>query len=453
MNIASLFHQKVSAFIAQDSLFESTDKLLVALSGGADSLALLRVLLHLGYKCAAAHCNFHLRGDESNRDEAFCHTLCKELDVELHVIHFDTVGYACEQGISIEMAAREMRYKWFEELCKEYSYTHVAVAHHRDDSVETLLLNLIRGTGIAGLTGIRPVNGRVVRPLLGVSRAEIVDYLKVIGQGYVTDSTNLQDEYVRNKIRLHLLPMMQELNPSIKEGLSATATRLRSVEAVYAKAMDDALARVRDAEGGRVISIPALMAELEPRAVLFEALRPFGFVAEQVDDIFRALRGESGRCFANKEWQVLKDRDTLLIRPNQEEHISEVKVHQLPVKVTLTGGLCMHVNRMLLTPEYRIPRTLDVATLDAAQVTLPLIVRQWREGDKFAPFGMKGRKKLVSDLLTDLKLSLFEKRSQLVVTDAHDRILWVVGRRTDERTRVNDRTKEIIEIKIIKTEL
>ena len=363
------------------------------------------------------------------------------------------MGYAREQGVSIEMAAREMRYTWFEELCKEYGYTHVVVAHHRDDSVETLLLNLIRGTGIVGLTGIRPINGRVVRPLLGVSRAEIVDYLKVIGQGYVTDSTNLQDEYVRNKIRLHLLPMMQELNPSIKEGLAATATRLRSVEAVYAKAMDEALARVRGIEGERVISIPALLAEFEPRAVLFEALRPFGFVAEQVDDIFRALRGESGRCFANKEWQVLKDRDTLLIRPNQNEHISEMKVHQLPVKVTLTDGSCMQMNRLRLTPDYRIPRTLDVATLDAAQVILPLIVRQWREGDKFAPFGMKGRKKLVSDLLTDLKLSLFEKKSQLVVTDAHDRILWVVGRRTAERTRVNDHTTEIIEIKIIKTEL
>ena len=237
MNTNTRFHRQVFSFIEDENLFSSSDNLLVALSGGADSVALLRVLLYLGYKCTAAHCNFHLRGEESNRDEEFCIALCRELDVELHVIHFDTVGYAKEQGISIEMAARELRYIWFEELCNECGYTHVAVAHHRDDSVETLLLNLVRGTGIAGLTGIRPVNGRVVRPMLNVSRADIVDYLRVLGQKFVTDSTNLQDEYVRNKIRHRLIPLMEELNPSVKEGLAATATRLRSVESIYTKLM------------------------------------------------------------------------------------------------------------------------------------------------------------------------------------------------------------------------
>ena len=443
----SLFHQNVSTFIAQDSLFESTDTLLVALSGGADSVAMLRVLLHLGYKCVAAHCNFHLRGEESNRDEGFCRTLCKGLGVELHVIHFDTVEYACEKGISIEMAAREMRYTWFEELCNEYGYTHVVVAHHRDDSVEPLLLNLIRGTGIAGLTGIRPINGRVVRPLLGVSRAEILDYLKEIGQEYVTDSSNMQDEYVRNKIRLHLLPLMEELNPSIKEGLAATATRLRGVEAVYMDAIKQAVVRVFDKEAC-AISIPALSKEVEPRAVLFEVLRSFGFVDSQVEEIFRSLHGESGRRFANKEWQVLKDRGVLLIRPNHAEDIPEIRVDYLPVKVALSHGSCLQINGFSFTPDYQIPHTSDVATLDAALVKFPLTIRPWKKGDKFAPFGMRGKKKLVSDLLTDLKLSLFEKENQLVVTDARDRILWVVGRRSDEWARVTDETKKVIEMRI-----
>lgn len=452
MNTASHFHQKIVAFVEQESLFRPCDTLLVALSGGADSVALLRALLRLGYKCAAAHCNFHLRGEESDRDEEFCRTLCKGLDVELHVIHFDTVEYAREHGVSIEMAAREMRYTWFEELCEEYGYTHVTVAHHRDDSVETLLLNLIRGTGIAGLTGIRPVNGRVVRPLLSVSRAEIVQYLKALGQTYVIDSTNLQDEYVRNKIRLHLLPLMEELNPSVKEGLAATATRLRGVETVYMQAMNQALERVMN-KVERSIHIPILLNEVEPRTLLFEALRPYGFVDSQIDDVFHSLGGESGRRFVNKEWQVLKDRDALFIRPNNDELIPEIKVHQPPVKVALTVGSCLQIKCFSLTSDYQIPRTSDVATWDAALVELPLTIRPWRQGDKFAPFGMKGKKKLVSDLLTDLKLSLFEKENQFVVTDARDRILWVVGRRSDERVRVTEDTKEIMELRIIKCEL
>lgn len=447
MNTNTRFHRQVFSFIEDENLFSSSDNLLVALSGGADSVALLRVLLHLGYKCTAAHCNFHLRGEESNRDEEFCIALCRELDVELHVIHFDTVGYAKEQGISIEMAARELRYIWFEELCNECGYTHVAVAHHRDDSVETLLLNLVRGTGIAGLTGIRPVNGRVVRPMLNVSRADIVDYLRVLGQKFVTDSTNLQDEYVRNKIRHRLIPLMEELNPSVKEGLAATATRLRSVESIYTKVMNEAVSRVVGEEG-MVVRISDLMNEAEPRAVLFEALRPYGFVSQQVDDIYRALDSDSGRRFANKEWEILKDRNTLLIRPNNEKNITEMKVHQLPVEVALTDGSVLEVNRFLLTPDFQIPRKSSVATLDAAQVEFPLTIRLWEKGDKFTPFGMKGRKKLVSDLLTDLKLSLYEKESQMVVTDAHDRILWVIGRRTDERTKVTERTREIIELRI-----
>ena len=449
MNVTSHFHQRILAFVEQESLFRPCDTLLVALSGGADSVALLRALLHLGYRCAAAHCNFHLRGEESNRDEEFCHALCNGLGVELHIVHFDTVEYSRAKGVSIEMAARELRYSWFEELCNEYGYAYVAVAHHRDDSVETLLLNLIRGTGIAGLTGIRPVNGRVVRPLLSVSRAEIVQYLKALGLAYVTDSTNLQDEYVRNKIRLHLLPMMEELNPSVKEGLAATATRLRGVESIYAQAMRDAVARVMNTEEG-IIHIPALLNEKEPCAVLFEALRPYGFVDSQIDDVFRTLEGESGRRFANKEWQVLKNRDTLLVRPNNDGLIPEVRVPQLPVKVALNDGSCLWITHATFTPDYQIPRTSDVATLDAALVELPLTIRPWKQGDKFAPFGMKGKKKLVSDLLTDLKLSLFDKENQLVVTDARDRILWVVGRRADERARVTEGTKEVIELRICK---
>lgn len=450
MGYVTHFEHGVQEFVLSEELFCTTDRLLVALSGGADSVALLRVLQRLGYPCVAAHCNFHLRGAESERDEAFCRTLCEGLGVELHVTHFDTVTYAHEKRVSIEMAARELRYAWFDELCREHGYAHVAVAHHRDDAVETLLLNLVRGTGLAGLTGIRPVNGQVVRPLLCVNRQDILTYLKALGQEYVTDSTNLQDEYLRNKIRLQILPLLENINPQVREKISDTIDHLRGVETVYASAVEEAKQRVSDADGG-TISIPALLAEAEPRTILFELLRPYGFVSAQVDEVFRSLTGESGRRFSNAGWEVLKDRDSLLLRPRQElgEESPRISIPHPKVKVTLTQGSVMLVRRFLLEADYQIPRTSDVATLDAEKVEFPLTVRPWQKGDKFAPFGMKGRKKLVSDLLTDLKLSLFEKENQLVVTDARDRILWVVGRRTDERARVTEGTNEVVEMKVI----
>lgn len=449
MNFVTSFERIVVQWIARENLFSVGDSLLVALSGGADSVALLRVLLRLGYRCDAAHCNFHLRGEESNRDEEFCRTLCRQLGVALHITHFDTQAYARQEGISIEMAARDLRYAWFDELCREHDYTRVAVAHHRDDSVETLLLNLVRGTGLAGLTGIRPRNGSVVRPLSGVSREEIVAYLKTLSQEYVTDSTNLQDEFVRNKIRLQILPLLEKINPQVREKISATIDHLRGVETIYEKSVQEALARV-SLDGGHSLDISALMAEVEPRTILFEWLRPYGFVSAQVDEVFRSLTGESGRRFSNGTWELLKDRDILLLRPRQLEGEDKCRlsVPQIPAEVPLAQGSMLVVNRFRLPLDYQISRMANVATFDAAQVEFPLTIRSWRMGDRFAPFGMKGRKKLVSDLLTDLKLSRFEKEAQLIVADARGRILWVVGRRTDERARVTERTKEIIEMKV-----
>ena len=218
-----MFKNKINRYITEKGLFGLTDKVLVALSGGADSVALLRVLLQLGYRCEAAHCNFHLRGEESDRDEAFVVRLCETLRVPLHKVDFQTKEYAAGKGISIEMAARELRYAWFESLLPVCGARVIAVAHHRDDSVETLLLNLIRGTGINGLKGIAAKNVHIVRPLLEESRESIEVYLNAIGQVYVTDSTNLQDEYMRNKIRLNILPIMREMNPSVGECIFETS--------------------------------------------------------------------------------------------------------------------------------------------------------------------------------------------------------------------------------------
>jgi len=423
-----MFIRKVSQFIEEKHLLSFGDKVLVALSGGADSVALLRVLLRLGYACEAAHCNFHLRGEESVRDERFVRALAERLGVPLHVIHFDTNAYAASHNVSVEMAARELRYDWFAKLRQECGAKVVAVAHHRDDSVETFLLNLVRGTGINGLQGIRPVNGDVVRPLLCVSRAEILDYLSSLGQDYVTDSTNLQDEFVRNKLRLNVIPMLETINPSVSDTIAETARRLSDVAQVYQEAMQAAKQRVMP--DGETIDIPALCREPGAQNLLFELLYPLGFNAAQVNDVFRALHGESGRMFYSREWVLLIDRNRLICRP-----LGEVEPQP---------ELCLE--RMEVNPPFSVPHNNKEAYVDAEKVQGELTLRKWQSGDKFIPFGMKGFKS-VRNYLRDKKFSRFEKERQWVVCDG-DRIVWLVNERLDNRFRVTSETRFVINLKL-----
>ena len=422
-----MFKRYVEKFIDQKSLFERCDKVLVALSGGADSVALLRVLDALGYQCECAHCNFHLRGEESNRDETFVQQLCQKFDIPLHVTHFDTTDYARTHRISIEMAARELRYQWFETLRQSIGASVIAVAHHCDDSVETFLLNLIRGTGINGLKGIAPKNGYVVRPLLQESRENILDYLQHLNQDYVTDSTNLQDEYMRNKIRLNLLPLMKELNPSVSESIAATAERLADAALIYNKEREMAIQRVM--KGEKVISISALLDETAPSSLLFELLHPYGFNSSQIKDIYQSLFGQSGRRFHSSQWEVLRDRDSLILHSFNGEEINHIPP-------TLT------YETVDITPDFIIPRDKHIACLDADKVTLPLIVRKWQAGDKFTPLGMKGKKN-VSDYLTDRKFTLFQKEHQYVACQG-DKIVWLIGERIDNAYRIDTDSKRAL---------
>ena len=423
-----MFIKKVSQFIEEKNLLGFGDKVLVALSGGADSVALLRVLLRLGYACEAAHCNFHLRGEESVRDERFVRALAERLGVPLHVIHFDTNAYAVSHNVSVEMAARELRYDWFAKLRQECGAKVVAVAHHRDDSVETFLLNLVRGTGINGLQGIRPVNGDVVRPLLCVSRAEILDYLSSLGQDYVTDSTNLQDEFVRNKLRLNVIPRLETINLSVSDTIAETARRLSDVAQVYQEAIQAAKQRVMP--DGETIDIPALCREPGAQNLLFELLYPLGFNAAQVNDVFRALHGESGRMFYSREWVLLIDRNRLIRRPSGE--------------VEPQPELCLE--RMEVNPPFSVPHNNKEAYVDAEKVQGELTLRKWQSGDKFIPFGMKGFKS-VRNYLRDKKFSRFEKERQWVVCDG-DRIVWLVNERLDNRFRVTSETRFVINLKL-----
>lgn len=423
-----MLKRKVSKYIEDKGLIRHGDKVVVALSGGADSVALLRILLDLGYCCMGAHCNFHLRGEESVRDENFVSHLCSSLSVPLEVVHFDTSGYAARKGVSIEMAARELRYEWFEKVRKENAASCIAVAHHRDDSVETFLLNLSRGTGINGLKGIRPRNGYVVRPLLETGREEILQYLDSIGQDYVTDSTNLEDVYVRNKIRLDIIPMFREINPSFSDSVAETASRLADVAAIYRNAMAESLHRVKRDEF--TIDIERLKDEVSPQSVVFEWLSPYGFNSSQINDVMRSLNAGSGRKFISKEWELLRDRSCLMLRKKNDAE----------------DGLLLRHRIIEIGPEFVVPHDSRKAYLDADKLNGEPVLRKWMSGDRFVPFGMKGFKR-VRDYLRDIKLSLFEKEKIMVVTCGND-IVWIVNHRTDNRFRVDGNTKRVIVLEL-----
>lgn len=430
-----MFHLDVNKFIEEKSLFSLKDRIIVALSGGADSVALLRVLLALGYTCEAAHCNFHLRGKESDRDETFVRNLCGNLGVSLHVIHFDTQAYALKQHVSIEMAAREMRYEWFEKLREERGASIIAVAHHKDDSVETFLLNLVRGTGINGLKGIAPLNGYIARPLLEMNRQDIMQYLDYLNQDYVTDSTNLQDEYMRNKIRLNILPMLKELNPSASDNIAEAAIRLSEASLIYNQEIAKAKTKVleKNEKSLKAIHIEHLLAETAPASLLFEILHPLGFNSGQIKDIFRSLSGQPGKRFMTSEWEAVRDRTYLLLQSKTTENATS----QAPRIFTEIVNL---------TEDFIIPKEKNVACLDADKITKPLTIRKWQKGDKFVPFGMTGKKN-VSDYLTDRKFSLFEKENQYVVCSENN-IIWLVGERSDNRFKITDSTKRAMIIRL-----
>lgn len=421
----------VIQYIEKEHLFSSNHKVLIALSGGADSVALLRILHTEGYCCEAAHCNFHLRGEESDRDECFVRKLCQSYHIPLHTVDFDTAQHATEKRVSIEMAARELRYEWFEKIKSECQADVVAVAHHQDDSAETMLLNLIRGTGITGLLGIRPRNGVIVRPLLCVNREEIIRYLQSIRQDYITDSTNLKDEYTRNKIRLNLLPLMQEINPSVKNSLIETGNYLNDVAIIYNKGITEAKERVCTSQG---IQISALLDEPVPAAILFEILHPLGFNSTQIKDISASLYGQSGKKFISKNWRVIRDRDFLLL-----ETIP-------PVNEEVPPFLLIKEERKY-TSDFLIPHEKEVACFDADKLNETISWRKWQIGDTFAPLGMKGKKN-ISDYLTDRKFSISQKERQWVLC-CGERIAWLIGERIDNRFRIDETTQRVVLYRIV----
>ena len=446
-NIAKDVTLKVASFIKENTLLDKDRKQVVALSGGADSVALLLLLHGLGYDVDAAHCNFHLRGDESVRDEEFCVSLCRKCGVELHRIHFDTREYASLHKVSIEMAARDLRYSYFRQLCRDLDAQSVCVAHHRDDNVETILLNIIRGTGLNGLTGMAPRNGLVVRPLLCVDRSEIEQYLAALGQDFVTDSTNLVADVQRNKIRLNVIPMLEDVNPAVKTNILNMARWMAEAQRVVDASVSSAAGCMEWNDGQAIISISLLRSFPSVEYYLWNILSAYGFNSAQVAQVSQSLDGEPGRTWLSATHELCLDRGRLLLSEKSGEAIRPMTIPE-PGLYVCPFGARIRVSSSVINSDYAISRDRCHACLDADKVVFPLTVRGVEPGDRFVPFGMKGSK-LLSDFLTGLKMPLTAKRRQLVVTDASGKIVWVVGCRPDARFCLTDRSRAVTEISLL----
>ena len=424
----------------------------MALSGGADSVCLLLKMIEAGRSVEAVHCNFHLRGDESDRDEAFVVSLCERLGVPLHRVHFDTREYAALHKVSIELAARELRYRYFEQLRRDIGAEAIMVAHHRDDNVETVLMNLVRGTGIRGMAGIRPVNGHILRPLLDMSRKDIEDYLKKKGETYVTDSTNLEDDATRNKFRHHVIPLLQSLNPKASENIHSTSRHIAEAEKILSWAIQEAKRSVFSVEpSSAIIDVSSLLSFVSPSYLLNEICRDYGFTPSQSEDMLAASSSSHvGATFLSPSHiaAIATVAGSLCIQIAPKTALQ--KEYRLPEPgiYRLSDGISLRLENTPITERFRISKSPDVSTIDVNKVKFPLTLRPIRQGDRFTPFGMKGTK-LVSDYLTDIKCSVIDRQRQLVIQDATGMIIWLVGRRTNEKCRIDSSSNAALTITIL----
>ena len=437
--------EKIRQFIEDQQLFSLTaDPLLVAVSGGQDSVVLLDALHRLGVPLAVAHCHFGLRGDEADADEQFVRKLAKQYAAPYFVEFFQTKAFAEQEGISTQMAARALRYAWFEQVRRREGLAYVATAHHQRDAAETMLLNLTHGTGLAGLHGIPAKNGHLVRPLLPVDKPALFDYLVENGLAWREDASNDSPVYQRNRLRLEVLPVLRDINPNLDRTLQITAERVGGAEEIVRRYVADTAAEAQRTEAEiTYLRIDTLRKTAATALVLHELLRPFGFSYLVTKDIVAAFGAESGRQFDSPTHRLVKDREQLVITPRRLESFGTHQVAAGQETLKIDG---LHLRLALHEAAgFAIGRAKNQAALDADKLKFPLTVRRWQEGDWFMPIGLKGKKKL-SDFLIDQKIPLNLKDDVRVLTSADGKIAWVIGLRPDERFKVTEETQSVLSV-------
>lgn len=485
-------------FIDKNSLFTLKDRILATISGGADSVVLLDLLHRANYTFEIAHCNFHLRGEESDRDEVFVKSLASKYGVKIHTIDFDTEKYASDNSISIEMAARDLRYEWFNNLVESNNFTYIATGHHKDDIVETVILNLTRGTGVRGLTGIKAKRDNIVRPLLFADRGDILEYIDQQELTFMEDSSNSSLDYQRNLVRHKIAPLLEQLNPSYRNSIYNTTQNLAQTERLYLSKVEEIRDRgVKESNFNGINGVEKVITidiGIDTTSALYELMRPYKFNRTTVNHLIANIEsGESGKLFYSKSHSALRDRDTIIIKEldiskdsrdeadssRSIEKSSDIQTEELSVvqdsievnidkiiseeistdnsgnssiysssnssevaRVEKFTGLKLQFQVVNIDPSFKVIPKRTIAYLDLNSIDNKILFRHWKRGDSFTPFGMRGKKKL-SDYFIDSKFTIHEKESQWIMTSS-DRIAWIVGERIDNNFRVSSKTERAI---------
>jgi tRNA(Ile)-lysidine synthase len=433
-------------YIKDNQLFFENSKILVTISGGADSVTLLDLLIRGKYNCAVAHCNFNLRGENSDTDEIFVMETAGKYNLKFHGIGFETEKFAKSGKYSIEEAARILRYDWFEKIRTENKYDVIATAHHADDNSETFFINITKGTGIRGISGIKNKNKKIVRPLLFLHRSEIEKYCSENNLQYRTDESNFETKYVRNKIRHKIIPLFEEINPNFKATMAKNLIRFSELEKIYFEAVENAekICVTKENQFTK-INIPELLKTQTPHSFLFEFLRLFNFNSSVCEDLLENLKTISGKIFRSLTHEAVKDREYIIVRESVPKQDTNITIQTIDSKIDTVCNL--HFEIFEKSEDFQISANPEIALLDADTIDFPFVVRNPKESDFFFPLGMT-QKKLLSDFFIDLKLNLFEKEEIRLLT-SRENIVWIVGKRIDNRFKITEITKRILKITIV----
>ncbi len=435
-------NKRFTDFVIANQLFTESDVILLGVSGGKDSVLMTELFANAGYKFAIAHCNFNLRGDEALRDENFVRDLAKRLNVAFYQKSFDTKLLASEQKISIQMAARQLRYAFFKELLISEKLDKLAIAQHQNDAIETVLINLIRGTGIAGLHGIKKSKDNIIRPMLCFTANEVESIVAENGINYVEDSSNASNKYMRNKLRLDVIPKMEELNPALAQTFKQNIGYFSQLEELLNERVTTLKSEIFKQQDNGVIKIKIVdLLSLNPQQLLlFELLKPYGFNATQVDNLILCLTGHSGKQFFTDDFVLTVDRENIEISPLLRERLrSEITIPDL-------GNYSFENAELSISEVEELPKNLSNKSkifVDAGKLVFPLQLRNWQSGDVFNPFGMRGFKKL-SDYFIQEKIPRHQKDTIPILVNGNHEIIWVCGLRSDDRYKVNANSKKII---------
>ncbi|MDQ6813848.1 MAG: tRNA lysidine(34) synthetase TilS [Bacteroidota bacterium] len=443
MNLQEEFIARLKQF----SFIQPKQTQLLAVSGGVDSIVLCHLMFTSGYNFVIAHCNFQLRADESERDEQFVRSLGEKYHTEVLVKKFETEKYAVENKVSIQIAARALRYNWFSEVVNQdspSSIRYILTAHHANDNIETILMNLFKGTGISGLHGILPIQGKIFRPLLFAKKEELLQYANQNDLSFVEDSSNLTDKYTRNFFRHRLFPLLKEVYPNVEDNLLKNIERFTGAEELYKQSVEQHKKKLLEVKGNEVhISVLKLQKSNPVSTIIYEIIKAYGFTSNQVTQVVDLLQSDTGKYISSPTFRIIKNRNWLIISPVLTSEASHILIEEEDKKILFDAGK-LKIDLIKNGDNFQIPSDKNIATADMSQITFPMLLRKWKQGDYFYPLGMKKKKKL-SRFLIDQKLSKTEKEN-IWVLEMDKKIMWIVGQRIDDRFKITPSTKQLLKI-------